>query len=623
MKIRLKIIFTGVLFLLIACQLFSQKAPIKYGKVDISDLEMKYYDQDSSAPAVILCDYGHFDPNKFEFRRIIRIKILRKEGYNWGNRIFNTASRTNIRGITFNLENGEIIKNKLKSESIFKERVTDDFYLTRVAMPNVKVGSVLDIEFTFLGFPFEWRFQQEIPEKYNELIIWPSPYINFRQNFFGYEPLKLATSTRWIAENMPAFKKEPYINSKNNYLTKFEFDILRISYPGYHLEISSSWKAISRILLKNEYFGLPLASSGYLKNIRDEINDKDSTDLEKIKSAFEIVKKVKWNDKVRIQTTQPDLRSAYKKEIGNSSDINLMLVQLLRKLKIDAYPIILSTRENGYLSKNFPSLFKSNYVIAYTKLGDEEYLLDATEELMPFGLLPKRCLNLHGRLIDYKKSKWIDLKTDKKDKKVVFYNLQMDEDFNLSGTISNARYDYNAFDFRKKYEKYNTQEEFLDEFLNNKTGLTVINTKIENIDSIYLPVKEKYEVEIDNQVSVLNDKVYLELMLFDKLNANPFKSDKRNYPVDFAYPIIRNYIVKIQIQENMTFSEIPKSLRMKLPENDASFTYNVVVSGNIIQLTSKLYINKTLFLMDEYPDLKEFYNQVIKKQSEPIIITTK
>lgn len=620
MKIRLKIIFTGILFFLLTCQLFSQKAPIKFGKVDISDLEMKYYDQDSSAPAVILCDYGYFESSNFEFRRILRIKIFKKEGYSWANKSFNTHSKTNIRGITFNLENGELIKDKLKSESIYKEG-GNYYYDMKIAMPNVKVGSVIDLEFTSYGFPLTWWFQQEIPVKYNELVLWPSPYISFRQNFFGYEPLKSATSTRWIAENMPAFKKEPYINSINNYITKFEFDILSYSFPRYHRDVTTSWETVTSLLLRNDNFGIPLSNSRYLKKIRDEINEKDSTDLEKLKSAFEFIKKVKWDEEKTIFTTNSDFKTVFKEEIGNSADINLMLVQLLRKLKIDAYPVILSTRENGYLSKNFPSLYKSNYVIGYVKLGNDEYLLDATEELTPLGLLPKRCINDQGRIIDKKKINWIDLKTDKTDKKVVFYNLQMNEDFNLSGTISKARYDYNAFDFRKEYEKYNMQDEYLEEFLKDKNGLTIINTKIDNIDSIYLPIKEEYEVEIDNQSSVLNDKIYLELMLFDKLNSNPFKSDKRNYPIDFAYPIIRSYIIKIQIPDNMKFSEIPESFRMKLSDNAASFTYNIATSGNVIQLTSKLYINKTFFLMDEYPDLKEFYNQVIKKQSEPLIIS--
>jgi len=67
------------LFLLVSfftIQLFAQKAPIKFGKIDIEDLKMEYYELDSSAPAVVLCDYGFLNSNEFEFHRILRIKIL-------------------------------------------------------------------------------------------------------------------------------------------------------------------------------------------------------------------------------------------------------------------------------------------------------------------------------------------------------------------------------------------------------------------------------------------------------------------------------------------------------------------------------------------------------------------
>jgi len=36
-----------------------QKPPIKFGEVDMADLEMTFYPKDTSAPAVILCDYGY------------------------------------------------------------------------------------------------------------------------------------------------------------------------------------------------------------------------------------------------------------------------------------------------------------------------------------------------------------------------------------------------------------------------------------------------------------------------------------------------------------------------------------------------------------------------------------
>ena len=184
----------------------AQKAPIKFGKIERADLEMKVYPADSSAIAAILCDYGHFDATSFQFTRMLRIKILKKEGEDWGNKVFPISSKSDIKGITFNLENGEIVESKLKNESIFKERVTEDNIRLRVAMPNVKEGSIIDLMFSFSGFPDEWRFQEEIPVRWSELIIEPSTYFSLRKNFFGYQRLAENSDMRWVAKNVPAFK---------------------------------------------------------------------------------------------------------------------------------------------------------------------------------------------------------------------------------------------------------------------------------------------------------------------------------------------------------------------------------------------------------------------------------
>jgi hypothetical protein len=611
-----------VILLIISCYFgIAQKETIKFGKVDISDLEMKVYEYDTSAPAVILCDYGCFDPYKHNFTRILRIKILKKEGYNWANRGFPTSSKTDIKGKTYNLENGKIIIDELNPEFIYEEEVTEYYTVMRVAMPNVKVGSIIDIEFTKQGIPWKWHFQQEIPVKWSELII-QSNHVNFRKNFFGYETLDINTDGRWVAKNMPAFKPEPYMNSSNNYITKFEFDILSVSYHGHYEEYTTSWDAVCKHLLESKLFGFPLKGANYLNRTRNEIKDKYDTNKERLIAAYEKAKKVKWNEEKRLYTSHIALNWVYKKGIGNSSEINLILIQLLKKLNFEAYPVALSTRDKGILSPIFPSLNKLNYVIAFVKTDDNIYLLDATEELMPLGLIPKRCINWRGRIIDREKSDWIELTTDKKDKQVIFYDLTMNEDFSLSGKINYARYDYGAFNFRKEYEKYYNHEEYLDNFIKNKPGLKIINSKIENLDSIYLPVKDKYEVMINNQINVLSNTAYINLMFYDQLKENPFKSDKRNYPVDYAYPIEKTYIIKIKIPENYSITDIPKNINMKMPDNSANFKYNITYFGNTIQLTYKFCINKVIFLPNEYADLKEFYNQIIKKHSEPLIIKT-
>ncbi len=223
---------------------YAQKAPIKYGKVEMADLEMTAYPLDTSAAAAVLCDYGVFDQNSFQFRRLLRVKIFKKEGLSWADKVFSGSDKTAIKGVTYNLENGEIVETKLKNESIFKERVQEDYYRLRVAMPNCKVGSIYDIEFYYPGIPSSWYFQQDIPVRWSELIINQSPYIDFRKNFYGYEALSVNTDWRWVGKDMPAFKEEAYTNSIENYITKFEFDILSVHFPGYFKAYTTSWDAV-------------------------------------------------------------------------------------------------------------------------------------------------------------------------------------------------------------------------------------------------------------------------------------------------------------------------------------------------------------------------------------------
>lgn len=67
--------------------LLSQDPPIKFGKIPKEDLEMKVYPPDTSAAAVVLCDYGTV---AFQFKdndamnvlsRHKRIKFLRRAGF--------------------------------------------------------------------------------------------------------------------------------------------------------------------------------------------------------------------------------------------------------------------------------------------------------------------------------------------------------------------------------------------------------------------------------------------------------------------------------------------------------------------------------------------------------------
>jgi hypothetical protein len=595
----------------------SQKDPIKFGDVGVSDLEMKTYDLDTTAPAVILCDFGHFNSQTVKFTRILRIKILKKEGYSWANYSIPGTLNSRVRGITFNLENGKRIQEKLRNESIFSDRITGDRYNLRVAMPDVKVGSVLDLEFIMDMIPSSWKFQDLIPVKYSELRFDWSQFITLRSNFFGFEKLEFTSPTRWIAKEMPSFKVEPYMNSQENYLTKLEFNILKF----FNHDYASTWEAVSKTLLKGSDFGTALMGSGYLNNLSRNISESKKPKEEMIKMACDSVRKmIKWNEIESVLPSSPSLNLKLKMKTGNSSDINLILIQLLKKLNIETIPVVLSTRNNGLLSPFSPSLEKLNYVIAMSKIGDNTYLTDATDPYLPYSLLPIRCLNFEGRTVNENQSERVNLSTLGKDKKVAVYDIKIEDDKTYKGNISIQHCDYSASEFRKRYSKYNSSEDYLEEFKKDKPGLIIFDLKTLNLDSIYLPVTELFEVVINNQANNSGNEINISPLLYEQVKVNPFKMEERKFPVDYGCKLENTVIVNYTIPENYAIVSMPAKVILRMEGNQAIYQYDVTRIGPSIKVLSKFAINKTLFMPEEYKELKEFYNQVILKQAEPITI---
>lgn len=616
-----------VLFVICCFPVFSQKAPIKFGTIDKADLEMKVYDLDTSAAAVILCDYGYFNASTYNFTRILRIKILKQEGTDWGNRRFPTSEKTMIKGITYNLVDGEIVETKLKSESIYTERVSDDNYRTRIAMPNVAVGSIIDIQFTRPWLPPEWRFQQVIPVKLSELNIEESSYIKFRKNYFGFIPLVENTRTRWVAKDVPAFKEEPYIASASNYLSKFTIEVLAISIPpsstssGFYREYSTTWEAVNNQLMQDNEFGVAMQGCMFLNSKVKEIKENISSPMEKVIAAHEYIKQsVKWNENEALYISGENLSTPWNEKLGNSSDINLILIQMLKKLDFKVVPVVLSTRDNGFLSPLFPSLDQLNYVVAYVWIDDKPYFVDATEEFLPVGMLPVRCLNLQGRMVsDDFESDWVDLIPVKKNKRVIQGDLTLNADLSLTGNIIRNNYDYAALKFRKNYEGFNSEEDFLKDLESETQGLSIVNSTLTCLDSIYKPVGETYDVKIRNRVTQAGNQLILYPLFLEQITENPFKSEERQCPVDFIYPSELTFICKYTFPENFKIVELPESRILKLADNSLSMQYQVSNLGNTVYLTYKFSITKPHFSVEEYADMRAFFSELIKKHTEPII----
>ena len=224
---------------------------------------------------------------------------------------------------------------------------------------------------------------------------------------------------------------------------------------------TSTWEEIDEQLLESSYFGDIVKHTGATKSEVASVIAGKNSDSEKVASIYQYVQQnIRWNQNSRRYADQT-LRKTLEVQSGNSADINLLLVAMLREAGISAEPVVLSTRSHGLLRKAFPRLNQFNYVVALASTDNGKLLLDATDAVCPPGVLPVRCLNQEGRVISKSPGeKWVQLNPAKGTREAVMAQLTL-QDGQLQGTISSSYSGYNAMQLRRRVSRENGTDGYL------------------------------------------------------------------------------------------------------------------------------------------------------------------
>lgn len=291
---------------------------------------------------------------------------------------------------------------------------------------------------------------------------------------------------------------------------------------------------------------------------------------------------------------------------------------MLSKAGLTAYPIVLSTRDNGFVRETFPLLSQFNYTACAVLVDGKYIVLDATHKSLPPGVLPRNCLNGKGLVINGKGNSWIDLSPTTKSRTVAMAELHFDEEGEAVYSLSRMLDGYYAHESRASYLR-DGEDAYVKTLLADRDW--EIRTKsFEAAEDITKPFVEKYEVATDEGVVSTGDVLYIDPMLLNAERENPFKLEKREYPVDFGYPFEKTLNFKVKVPQGYTIEEVPKPKVFVLPDKSARYILNTAVNGDVITVTSILTVNKAIYTQLEYPNLREFYNQVVASQSGQIVL---
>jgi len=80
----------------------------------------------------------------------------------------------------------------------------------------------------------------------------------------------------------------------------------------------------------------------------------------------------------------------------------------------------------------------------------------------------------------------------------------------------------------------------------------------------------------------------------------------------------------MEVPQGYAVDELPQSIIVKLNEqDDGMFEYRITQSGDNISLRSRVRFNRSFFMPEEYETLREFFNLIVKKQTEQIVFKKK
>jgi transglutaminase-like putative cysteine protease len=636
----------------------------KFGKVDVSEFDTKVKGADSAAAAIKLFDVGKgtFDISStshefvYNFTRHVRFKVVNKSAQDLANfkiSLYNSAvgsgkeDLTSVRAATYNLLNGKIEVSKMMGDAKFSSRLDKNHVEKKFTLPNVKEGSIIEYSYTTVSDFFfaldDWYFQGSYPTKYSAFTIIIPEYYMYKPFINGYLEIQQTraeiisqmyalssaeqtavqvTKTSYYVEDVPAIKDESFITTIDDYVAKIGFEMMATKFPGSgYKDFSSTWPKLMFELMNEDRFGRFINRTNYDKGLVLGIIKDEKDSIAKMNLIFNYVKKaLKWDGRHNIYTSENSPRAVLEKKAGNSADINLSLLGLLKAAGLICSPVLLSTRNNGF-HPGYPMLSKFNNVVVEVQVGGKNYLLDATDEDNLEGLISYQDLSHQGLRVNVseKTAEWISLENNNLSSTSIGYSLVLGTDNKFTGNMYFSSDYYEGLLRRKKYKASATEVEFLKNYKANKPGLDIVSYKIENLNQPDQLLAETMGVTIEDNVEDAGNLVYFTPMLYERTKDNPFNLEDRKFPVDFAYPFQEIFKSVIEFPEKYVLDKLPKSEAFALPNNDGAFAIYYIVEGNKIAVRSKISINKPVFSSEEYYILREFYKNIVRKQAEQIV----
>lgn len=660
---------------------YAQAPKEKWSTVTEEELTMAFCSLEPSASAAYLDKFGHYYFNRHyyfsvqELRTIYhyqnRVKIFTDEGIKYATvsipfRGYDEYEDViEITGTTYNLENGKIVKSKMKQKNVKWKKDGRNMWNCTFTLPDVKAGSVIEYSYKIASLDFlklrDWMFQSDIPVLNGDMTLTTPHFFQFAFfsnipsfkleanrtesneyiQFYNTNIYVFSNSLHLRTRNIPSFKKEVFMPDsarqiyKGEFLLSFamtrpsDFSHIRDYYlmpylkpllltttedyyevkerislynelmAGFKIIEGMEWDAFVKKLSKQDDFGKAMMKAFENKSLIDSFR-KVETGRKRMVAIYDFVRnRMKWNGQYRIFASS-SMEKIFEKKSGYSADINMLLINLLNRSGIQARPVLISTRSYGDVYKEMAFVKKFNHLIVSVELDGKRYLLDATDPLRPYDLLPNDDLNGEGLLVNLLDYQWIPLVNP------TVSTLQQTEKYIISPEGGLHSEVVSSLDGQFALQK---RKEILQSSDNEKLN-------IENLQNGELPLIIKTGKH--ENISATDSLVFAPLALNSPL-TNLFMDEQRTHPVDMEFERSISREITIPIPEGYTLSSYPTDDTFTAQGDFITCSINSSLENNLLKIRFSLELKNSFIPPQFYPQLKLFFEKMKEKEEIPVI----
>jgi transglutaminase-like putative cysteine protease len=650
---KTKTLFTIACLCACLCTFSQELALPEFGKINIADLSVQECSFEKDAGAFYLLNYAKtkfrsFYDGSYEIitERRVRIKILNQKGFQYaaisiphfGNK--HDSKITDIEAFVYTTDTtGTIVKTKVEKKDIFKSIVSDksNLRMVKFTFPGLKPGCIIEYRYehiendTYSVTP--WFFQDPIPValSYYE-INYPKISIldyrivgNMADNKDDYKEWPVDSSKDvfkkiFLMKNIHSFKIEPLMSSFVDNLKRIEFSLNPD--PGFLTRASTTadmkWRLASTRLSSSLRFGTQFgADLPGTEKVIDSIRLL-KTKKDKIRAVYQYVKKeVTWDT---YQSMYPDdVITALKNKTGNSADINILILNLLRKSGVDCYPVLISTRENGKPDPSFPHTSQFNGIDVLVIDSANYYVLDGSIKNQSYLIPPLNVVNRDVFIIMPDSYKWVNItETRPLIKDSIYVDAILNKEGYLNGEASTTYFNLSR-DLRltKDAEKEKNAKESApaSDLIIDSSWL--INDK----DSGTLPLAQHSRFHLS--LNATGNFYFLNPFLFSFFEKNPFVDSTRLADIDFRSNQQFIQVMRIAIPQEIELETIPKSIVIRTADTSMLYSRKINQRGNKLWIENEFSINRSIYDASEYSALWLFFKKVYALLGEEIVLNKK